>query len=147
MEGKTIRFADIIATDMEASSAQHLHHNCWIEPSLVETAEEDDEEEASIRSEESEDDRTRIYQQLLYALSGAGFVVFLVWGGKKIRDLFKKRVEEEEDDRAGGGFWGNNPIEEHLQITDTVKGKIKDAVQGMFTSTSSPGAVGGTLTR
>jgi hypothetical protein len=142
---KTIRFADIIATDIEATlTLQDCH---WMESSLdTASHDHDDAEDASsTRSEESEEENTRIQQQLLYAVSGAGFVAFLVWGGRKLLDLFKKRVEDEEDDRAGGGYWGSNPLEEHLDIQDAVKGRIKDAIKGMFATSAAPGAVNGTL--
>ena len=142
---KKIRFADIIATDMEATLTQQDH--LWMESSL-ETVSHDDcdeDDESSTRSEESEDENTRIHQQLWYAVSGAGFVALLVWGGRKLLDLFKKRVDEEEDDRVGGGYWANNHIEEHLEIQDAVKGRIKDAIRGMFARSAAPGAVNGTL--
>ena len=166
VEGKKIRFADIVATDMEATfTLQDLHwrepsletsdidereNDCqWIESSLETVSHDDDDndddDESSTRSEESEEEKARIHQQLLFAVSGAGFVAFLAWGGRKLLDLFKKRVEDEEDDRAGGGYWANNQIEEHLEIQDAVKGRIKDAVKGMFTRSAAPGAVNGTL--
>jgi len=142
---KKIRFADIIATDMEATlTLQDCH---WMESSL-ETAshhDADDEDESSTRSEESEEENTRIQQQVLYAVSGAGFVAFLVWGGRKLRSLFKKRAEDEEDDRVGGGYWGSHPIEDHLEIQVAVRGRIKDAINGMFVRSAAPGTVNGTL--
>ena len=143
-EGKTIRFADIIATDMDEMD-ETLPQDCqWQESSLVETSDDDDQanDESSTRSDGSEHENKRIRQQLLYAVSGAGFMAFLVWGGKKVIDIFQKRVEEEEEDRVGGAdVWGNNPIAEHLQIKDTAKGFFVN--QG--NKTSAPSTVGGTL--
>jgi len=146
MKDKKIRFADIIATEMEATSRTPPHGHFDVSFSnderdnsksltLLELLEheetlettdgvdEDEEDVSSQISEESVKERTRMRRQLWYAVSGAGVLALLGWSGSKILQLFKNRVDDEDDDRvAGGDVWGNNPIGDHLQIKEAAKG-------------------------
>ena len=143
---KKIRFADIIATDMEATSGTPPQGHFAVlfsseerdnresltlldlleQDATLETTDgvDEDEDDVSFQmSEESVNERTRIRQQLWYAVSGAGVMALLGWTGSKILQLFQKRVDEEDDDRvAGGDMWGNSPIGDHLQIKETATG-------------------------
>ena len=150
MQGKKIRFAKIIATDMETTSWLPPHGYLDVpfvsEPrdnitsitsldlfgqeeahELSDHVVDEDEDGSSQMSEESEDEDTRIRRQLWYAVSGAGAVALLGWTGKKILQLVHRRVEEEEDDRvAGGDVWGSNPMSDHLQLKEAAKGMFLD---------------------
>jgi len=153
--GKKIRFAKIIATDMETTSwllpHGHLDVPFASEPrestnsmtsldlhgqeTTHEASDEDDQDEdaSSQMSEESEDENTRIRRQLWYAVSGAGVVALLGWTAQKILQRVHRRVDEDEDDRvAGGDVWGNNPISDHLQL--------KEIAKGMFTNQGNKGS-------
>ena len=174
MTGKKIRFSDIIATDMEAISWLRPHSSLDVpfaseqadssnsfssidpigQETTLETADEVDQDEdaSSQKSEESEDEDTRIRQQLWYAVSGAGVVALLGWTSKKILQMFHRRVEEEEDDRVAGGgdVWGANPISEHLQIKEVAKGMFVNqgnkgspshTVSGLYVAAAESGSL------
>ena len=117
MTGKTIRFADIIATDMEALHSSSLK-----------------QDEASPMRDESEDEDATIREDLFHSVTR--------WAGRKVLDFIRKRVDEEDEDRiAGGDVWGNNPIADHLQIKDSVKALVANYGNRNSTGTAATAAV------
>ena len=158
IQGKKIRFANIIATDMEttlwlpphgyldapfASERSDSMNGVTSldllgqEPTL-ETSDhvvDQDEDGSSQMSEESEDEETMIRERFLYAVSGAGAVALLGWTWRKILQLVHRRVQEEEDDHVvGGNVWGDNPMSDHIQLKEVAKGMF--ANQGNKSSPS-----------
>ena len=139
MAEKTIRFAEVIATDMESippdsSREIPLASSQQGEVSTMPNSSADD---SACDTSKIMGDEDRIIRQHLYdAVSRAAVRDALGWTARKVLQLFHKRVDEEEDDRVGGGdLWGNNPIGDQLQI--------KDIAKGMFVNDENKGSKDG----
>jgi len=151
MASKTIRFAEVIATDMESTPPDSsrdipLTSSQQDDVSTIPNSGPDDSDcdKSKIMCVQSGDEDTIIRQHLYDAFGRAAVRDALGWTARKVLRLFHQRVEEEEEDRVGGGdLWGNNPIGDQLQIKDFAKGMFvkdenKESKEGAVVGAISP---------
>jgi hypothetical protein len=158
--GKRIRFADIIATDMDTTSSSSYHLSSFARERTVHVIDNDSEETnfsnvvsfCDDHDEESSQMKEKLMDdhRLLSTTRVAGMLTVFGWAGHRILELFHRRVQQQKDEDegvAGGDVWGDNPVIEHFQIKDVAKGLFtKHGNHGTTAGTASGGLSPGALT-